>query len=227
MKRRIVAILLFLLAGAVMNVMVAWGCAALNPERVSEVPPLQTTQKEWARLAPPALQDRRIWARHDRAIGWEFIVIGTDWDKPVRWRDNRTLIIDELQCFLTRAGWPTRCLEGWFLVSVRNTADSQSDVTGTRTDHSILYPPARIDGFEMCCPCFPLRPIWPGFALNTIFYAALFWLGLRGPFALRRYLRRQRGRCLNCGYDLRGDLAAGCPECGWGRIDAQSGDCDD
>ena len=61
----------------------------------------------------------------------------------------------------------------------------------------------------------PYRPIWPGFAANTVFYAALFWLPF-APFALRRMIRRHRGLCLKCGYDLRGSTE-GCPECGWER----------
>ena len=65
----------------------------------------------------------------------------------------------------------------------------------------------------------PLAPIWPGFAINTLFYAALLWLGFCGPFALRRQIRRKHGRCVKCGYDLRGapGTDAGCPECGWNR----------
>ncbi len=39
----------------------------------------------------------------------------------------------------------------------------------------------------------PPRLIWPGFAFNTIFYAAILWLLVCGPFALRRYIRRKRG----------------------------------
>lgn len=34
---------------------------------------------------------------------------------------------------------------------------------------------------------------------------------------VRQSLRAKRGRCIACGYDLRGDLECGCPECGWGR----------
>ncbi|MDY7110541.1 MAG: hypothetical protein SYC29_18065 [Planctomycetota bacterium] len=33
----------------------------------------------------------------------------------------------------------------------------------------------------------------------------------------RRHLLQERGLCPSCGYDLRGDFAAGCPECGWNR----------
>jgi len=72
----------------------------------------------------------------------------------------------------------------------------------------------------------PLRPIAFGFLADVIIFAA-FWFAL---FLLRpevrRYNRRLRGQCIMCGYDLRGDLAAGCPECGWNRDhgDSQGGD---
>ena len=66
----------------------------------------------------------------------------------------------------------------------------------------------------------PLRPLWPGFAINTLLYAAILWLLIRGPFVLRIRSRRRRGCCLKCGYDLRGDYETGCPECGWNRGEA-------
>jgi hypothetical protein len=63
----------------------------------------------------------------------------------------------------------------------------------------------------------PLAPIWPGFLVNTLFYGAVLWLVISGPLILRRFIRRKRGCCPPCGYDLRGALDAGCPECWWGR----------
>ncbi len=65
----------------------------------------------------------------------------------------------------------------------------------------------------------PVRPILGGFLINTLFYAAILWLLALGPFTARRMIRRNRGLCINCGYDLRGDLSSGCPECGWRRED--------
>ena len=65
----------------------------------------------------------------------------------------------------------------------------------------------------------PLRPLWSGFAINTVFYAALLWMLWLSPFVVRRAIHRKRGHCLKCGYDLRGDFSAGCPECGWRRED--------
>ncbi len=58
----------------------------------------------------------------------------------------------------------------------------------------------------------PLRPIWPGFAVNTLFYATLLWLVIPGPFVLRRFLRMRRGLCQKCAYPM-GESAV-CTECG-------------
>ncbi|UCD76578.1 MAG: hypothetical protein JSV91_06570 [Phycisphaerales bacterium] len=66
------------------------------------------------------------------------------------------------------------------------------------------------------------RPVWPGFALNTALYAGMLWLAFPGRRLWRCHLRRKRGRCPDCGYDLRGDLATGCPECGWNREKAEA-----
>ena len=58
----------------------------------------------------------------------------------------------------------------------------------------------------------PLRPIWPGFLANTLFYATLLWLLIPGPFALRRFLRMRRELCPQCAYPM-GESAV-CTECG-------------
>ncbi len=55
---------------------------------------------------------------------------------------------------------------------------------------------------------------WPGFAINTIFYAAILWSLTLGPFTARRVIRHKRGLCIKCGYDLRGTEHDVCPECG-------------
>ena len=35
---------------------------------------------------------------------------------------------------------------------------------------------------------------------------------IRGP--LRRHRRRKKGLCINCGYNLTGNVSGVCPECG-------------
>lgn len=71
-------------------------------------------------------------------------------------------------------------------------------------------------------PILPLRPILSGTALNTGFFALLFyavwivvyrfWRLLTGARARERFAR---GECVRCGYSL-GDLHT-CPECGTAR----------
>ena len=70
-----------------------------------------------------------------------------------------------------------------------------------------VFDPVAADGRAL-----PLRLLWPGFALNTAFYAANLWLLVRGPFALRRFLRVRRGLCPKCAYPM-GESAV-CTECG-------------
>ncbi len=58
----------------------------------------------------------------------------------------------------------------------------------------------------------PFGLIWPGFAVNTFFYAAILWLAILGPFALRRFIRVGRGLCPKCAYPM-GESSV-CTECG-------------
>ena len=58
----------------------------------------------------------------------------------------------------------------------------------------------------------PLAPISTGFAVNTLFYAAILWLLIPGPFALRRFIRVRRSLCPKCAYPM-GESAV-CTECG-------------
>ncbi len=58
----------------------------------------------------------------------------------------------------------------------------------------------------------PVRPFWPGFAVNTLLYATFLWLLIPGPFVLRRFVRVRRGLCPACAYP-RGESDV-CSECG-------------
>jgi hypothetical protein len=80
-------------------------------------------------------------------------------------------------------------------------------------------PPGGVTGIVASLDRFalPLLPLWPGFLLNTAFYALLLFALVRTPRVLRRAVRRRRGRCAACGYDRAGlDPLAACPECGRG-----------
>ncbi len=95
------------------------------------------------------------------------------------------------------SGWPTRSREGSMLPDgslVESYLLTQANVGPV--DYRLL----------------PLRPTWPGFGINTLFYAAILWLLIPGPFALRRLIRSRRGLCPSWAYPMGG--AAVCTECG-------------
>jgi hypothetical protein len=58
----------------------------------------------------------------------------------------------------------------------------------------------------------PLRPIWSGIVVDTVFFAAVWWALLSLP-RVRPALRRRQGRCARCGYALHPSQER-CSECG-------------
>jgi hypothetical protein len=69
--------------------------------------------------------------------------------------------------------------------------------------------------WDVDCLALPLKPLFPGFYLNTALFASLWWAALFFR-PLRRRRRIARGQCPSCAYSLAG-LPAGtakCPECG-------------
>ncbi len=60
----------------------------------------------------------------------------------------------------------------------------------------------------------PYMPIWSGLALNTAFYALLFFAVVRIGRAFKRSRRFGRGLCPKCKYDRVFDYQLPCPECG-------------
>ena len=102
------------------------------------------------------------------------------------------------------AGWPLKCLHGERL-SIGNTV----------REHGLAEPPAPILKLNVKpMRLLPLRPRWGGMVLDSALFAAALWLAVPGPLMLRRTLRRRRGQCSSCGYDLNHVDHDACPECG-------------
>lgn len=117
------------------------------------------------------------------------------------------------------SGWPLYALRGWEV--------TQPGVDGTVSTHRqslIQIPPHMKPSWARLGSGIPTEPSWVGIVINSIFYTACWYtVFTAGPFT-RAILRRRRGRCPKCGYDLRGDYKSGCPECGWKRSVEQAVD---
>ena len=123
-----------------------------------------------------------------------------------------------------RVGWPFRAFESYQVYEQPgesfNVRREGLNVV-TYLDYRGSQPwPAALDR------AVPRTPIWPGlladWAIASGAWLVLFALvygtrGLMRERAARR--RRARGRCPDCGYDLKGAFDDGCSECGWGRAD--------
>ncbi len=194
MRIRLLTIVLLLLAGAVVNVAVAWGCARWSCWLDMILAPvnLVTTPAPaglWLDNVPQSWPDKPAYAVTG-GTGWYLF---TDQVWPLDSED--VFLLNEF-----RFGVPTKSLACYKL----------SAHAPRRWTHSWRYAIGRFGGDYP----FPLRPIWPGFAVNTLFYAGLLWLLtlIPGPFALRRLIRVRRGLCPLCKYPI--GVSAVCTECG-------------
>ena len=219
---------IFLLAGAVVNLGVAW--AAPLCSSAPYTPPIMITFLAPAFVASPLTQpseeDRRWWHAERPFDGTaEFAGVleqrrGPGWSlrhflggPAVRLVGGGFQTGDEPFEIASRlhAGAPVRSLTGshW----TRYGSDAVPKTTRRVSLWEQGWPSSRYTP-AVAAGGVPLRPLWPGFAVNTIFYALILWLPVRGTFHLRRHIRRKHGLCVACGYDLRHADHDACPECG-------------
>ncbi len=196
MKRCLTKLVVFLLLGAIVNVAVAWGCAKwsnwLETIIWLETPVTMSSPAAWQLdNVPKSWPDKPAYAATG-GNGWKLL---TD---QVWTLDDKVFMLSEM-----RFGVPAKSF-AYYRLLAQSSSTYWSEYRYANQRFGGNYP-------------LPLHPIWPGFAIDTIFYAALTWILWSSPFAARRMIRRRRGHCIKCGYDLRGDFSAGCPECGWRR----------
>ena len=219
MKRLFVKPCLFLLLGAIINVAGAWAIATRGP-----LLPFATPE-DWvigtgvdfgncsvvlsyrARFGAAEVQWSAETGRFYPGNDCMQIEPYPEW--LPWWTNVQTLLVnDEGDWKVTQfaTGWPVRTMMHEFRESyLRNFDDPGSE--RWHWAWPLETNPMR---------ALPLRPLWPGFAINTIFYAAILWLPVAGLGALRRRRRIKRGLCPACAYDLRGrgTQSLTCPECG-------------
>ncbi len=195
-----------LIVGAIVNVAVAWACVCWSPigsfSDVEERAWAAPVPDGWPATASP-IAARGLGLTDTNSSSWGNVPA----DAERKRGDSEQWVLS--------AGWPRRSLfcerhrvrtRGPSLFSVPYPAP-ESWTEG-------LSIPEWVPWQERDFRYLPTRPIWAGFAINTVFYGGavgLVWFGLG---AARQAVRRWRGRCVNCAYDLRGNTSGVCPECG-------------
>ncbi len=215
-RRHLLTLAIFLLAGAVVNVAVAW---------------VILWKKDWTTVWPARLDGVWHWPR-DVPTHWPdmaetilraegFGVLGLSYDARRLSDAGR----ESFRLATFRAGWPMLGLAwgNWqealrpnmtFAGRPRFIERSDGHPTQSWWVWGIPVELSTAGYGQRMRNHLPIRPFWPAFAPNTLFYATLLWLVILGPFALRRLIRQRRGLCPACGYDLRHGEHEACPECG-------------
>ncbi len=212
MRRIAIKLVIILLLGAVVNVAVAWGCAQWGGfVALRDVAFGDDTEPH-----PTSPQLARVWVLSGGSD--EATLYGTEWTG--RGLSVYTYFSADVNVFL--AGWPLRTMYGY-----------TNDFTNPVLVQGLVSTWGELFGLYGSSRFLPLRPIFPGFLINTLFYATTSWTLLVAPFATRRLIRTRRGRCVKCGYDLRGSAGGRggrgdpgdghvCPECGGSRREHRS-----
>ena len=198
MKRRVYAVTVLMILGAVVNVIVAWGFAIAAERKFT--PQISPEPAAWRAPVPsnwpgkPIKEEKWVSNAMGVAFYWQVGVSNSLGDKVVYVLQDH------------RFGVPTGSLSWSHLRARTDTSWTES------WRHALAVPRvlAEKDAYRL-----PMRPIWLLFIFNSSFYGALLcalWLLLHSPVALRRFLRVKRHLCATCGYRT-GDSPV-CTECG-------------
>jgi hypothetical protein len=112
------------------------------------------------------------------------------------------------------AGWPAICLHAESIFDIMNF----SPTARVWRNGYVIERGSTVQPFTAIV--LPLGPVWKGLIINTLLFSAA-WFALFAVISkVRALLRRCRGCCARCGYDLRGSNGDRCSECG-SRIQSQ------
>lgn len=197
MTRHVRSVVILVLIGAAANIATCFAivaCARPGLASLSSAPFLAT----WHAQVRPYSSSGFIEYKSFNDAGFGLSRLGTVLDNGSLYQSGDERIVVRLEI-----GWPFRCLYG--VVAGEN---------GEWASESWLVElPARRTVFGYArAPELPLRPIWPGWIVNTVLYAAILWLLIGGLSVLRGLFRVTRGQCPSCGYPTGESVV--CTECG-------------
>ncbi len=220
--------MVFLLLGAIVNVAVAWGCTWW--------PPVFHNWDEYAQGLTRHGEGFNDWfVDVSRVRGWKQVfsrwwttgastfenadlpqqadAVLPPWASSARPRGNDPPDM-EVFIIVDARGWPALSMKSSYesrqsVLSFAPTIARKMAVTS-----GVLMPAERAKPYTHfgMLRVLPVSPIWPGFAINTLFYGGVLWLLFAAPFAIRRRRRARRRLCPACAYPV-GESAV-CTECG-------------
>jgi hypothetical protein len=207
----ITRVIVFVVLGAIVNVAVAWGISLYGMPETLETRLVYVSRKE-ALVLQRYRADRWWWTRERYVqreaggIGWMFTMANSS-EQPIA-----TPGLD-VTVMVVRSGWPLMAFEG---ECHRKTLSYGAKTPSTKTIfHNALGSTSFVNN-RWDTELVPLKLFRQGFAINTIFYAAILAVLFYGPGKVRRFVRVRRWRCPACAYLIApGTCASGlCSECG-------------
>jgi hypothetical protein len=209
--RRILAVALFLLAGALTSIALAWTIELRLAWR--GVPQDRPGDTFWypAGKFNQVCTLYRDFGYREYHVSWTFSgeldasrrkAVPSEVPGWVRRPDNRLECLSGTCSF----GFPFPCMK-WDYTDLMETPSTTTNQIEYQSALR-LYLPTRYAYARL-----PVRPLAAGLVANSAICASLLFLLTLFPRILRRHLRLRRGHCPACNYDLRGQSTL-CPECG-------------
>ena len=206
MRRVAAIIIVFVILGAVVNVAIAWGCEQFGSIRLLDTTLIAKLRREQFDRADqnPSL-GKPLWVKDAfRGPGTEIIRFSADGSQTEErrsgwpWRSVQCVVESRLDRSGGQSNW-RRSIQAGILVS--GNAYLSWDAN-----------PTMAMGLQAIEKVVPLQPRWPGFVLNTIFWALVMWLLCMIPRWIRSGVWIIRRRCMRCGYPV--GTSPVCTECG-------------
>lgn len=233
--------------GAATTVLIAWILVVFphvpRPEPAFSLPFTPPDHHHY--FQPPTVQESASRGRSTVAAtscGVTFMVIGdgpsgtthevykdfpsTPTDKPLKKLIPRWAVADAQRAIgmnvdtsrparltISAAGWPRLALA--CVIDDANPSRVIKVTSGITITSEWL---SRLTGSPGTVFNLPFRVLWKGAVVDTAAFGAVWGALLLAMLEVRRRLRVRRGVCPWCAYDLSGQPAHGCPECGWNRV---------
>ncbi len=214
MRRVVLVGLISAVSGVVISQVVACVLAVRSP------PGVQRIQMAWPEPLPGFLGD--TWPPPDTGavgnlgIGHTLSIVESPLPAPPDFKDDPP----KARLWTERFGWPARSAVRYEAILVTHGSN------GGATDEFAFYDdfraragwrtglgvPGWLAGLRWPGSVIPVWPIWWGLLANAALYGSVAAACLMAPRWVRRSMRRRRGQCVRCGYDLAGLRV--CPECG-------------